>query len=105
MRAAGRRRARRTRRIPMRAFLLGLVAAVALPASASGATWQPVQTLSGAGAQALEAQVAFDSQGGALAIWHRSGVIQTRFRPRGGSFGPAQSLSPAGVASLRGQIA
>ena len=86
-------------------LLIGLLAALALPASAQGQAWQPVQTLSAAGAQALEPQVAFDSQGGALAIWHRSGFVETRFRTAGGGFGPVQTLSLPGGNALRGQVA
>jgi hypothetical protein len=76
-----------------------------LPTAGSAANWGPVQNLSAAGAQAIEPKVAFDPGGNALAIWHRSGVIQTRFRPRGGSFEPVQNLSPAGVDSIRGDLA
>jgi hypothetical protein len=87
--------------------MLGLlvVAALALPGSTSAATWLPVETLSAGGAQAIEPQVALDSNGNALAIWHRAGFVQTRFRPLGGSFGPAQDLSLPGGNALRGQVA
>jgi hypothetical protein len=48
--------------------MLGLLVALALPATASGQTWLPVQTLSAPGGSAMEAQVAFDTAGNALAI-------------------------------------
>jgi hypothetical protein len=82
-----------------------VLAGLVLPAPAAAATWGPVQTLSAAGAQAMEAQVAFDDQGNALAIWHRAGFVQTRFRPSGGGFGPVQTLSLPGGNALRGQVA
>jgi DNA-binding beta-propeller fold protein YncE len=107
MSAAGRRDGHRGSRISRRVLALLVVAAagLALPGSASAATWLPVQTLSAAGAQAIEPQVALDAEGNALAIWHRAGFVQMRFRPRGGSFGPAQDLSLPGGNALRGQVA
>jgi hypothetical protein len=72
-----------------------------------GGTFGPPQTLSAPGQNAGGAQVAFDAQGNAIAIWRRSDVtsdgtkvrIQAAFRPTGGAFGPSQTLS-AGNASF-----
>jgi hypothetical protein len=65
-----------------------------------GGAWGAAQTLSAAGRDASEPQVAFDPAGNAIAVWTRfDGTvtrIETAFRPAGGSFGAVQTISTAG---------
>jgi hypothetical protein len=60
----------------------------------------PIQNLSAAGQNALEAQVAVDSDGDAVFTWRRfDGAhwrIQARARSAAGALGPVQTLSAAG---------
>jgi hypothetical protein len=75
----------------------------------AGSGWDSPETLSAAGQSAELPQVAIDSDGNALAIWHRfdgtDDRVQASFRPAGGSFGAADTLSDAGQAAVRAQIA
>jgi hypothetical protein len=70
-----------------------------------GGTFGPPQSLSAAGQDAARPQIAFDGQGTAIAIWERSDGtndrLQAAFRPAGGSFGPAQTISAGDAAFKR----
>jgi hypothetical protein len=72
---------------------------------ASGAT----ETISEAGRDASEPQVAFDPSGNAVAVWTQWDGSHSRthaaFRPTGGSFGGDQTISPAGRDANRPQVA
>jgi hypothetical protein len=66
-----------------------------------GGTFGPAETISAAGRTAIEPDVAMDDAGNAIAVWERhsdeGGLrAQATFRPRGGNFGPAQTLSEPG---------
>jgi uncharacterized repeat protein (TIGR01451 family) len=59
------------------------------------------QTISDPG-QSFDPRVAMDAQGGAAAVWQRSGDgIQAAFRPAGGGFGDVQTVSDPGGNSAR----
>ena len=80
------------------AWALGLLCAIALPASARAGVWlPPAFGLSVDGSDASEMHVAMDSAGDAVAVWVRNGVVQTAFRPAGGtnSFGGATDMPGA----------
>ncbi|MDQ3990775.1 MAG: hypothetical protein M3245_00490, partial [Actinomycetota bacterium] len=69
----------------------------------------PLQTLSDAGQDAYEPQVAVDPDGHAVVVWrHLDGTnyrIQARRRSAGGALSPVQTLSVAGRNSLSPQVA
>jgi hypothetical protein len=77
---------------------------------AEDGTFDPVQTISDAGQDASEPQIALDSSGNAVAVWTRFDGsfdrIQAAYRPAGAgsSFGAAQTLSPAGQDSTSPQV-
>ena len=64
-------------------------------------TFGPTQTISVAGKNASEPQVAFDSSRNAIAVWSRSNgantLIEAAFRPVNGSFGSPQVISSPGA--------
>jgi hypothetical protein len=64
-----------------------------------GGTFGAVQTLSAAGQNASEPQVAMDAQGNAIAVWSRfDGTalrVQAAYAPSGGPFGAVQTVSSA----------
>jgi hypothetical protein len=66
-------------------------------------------TISSAGRDASEPQVAFDPNGNAIAVWTQfdgsHGRTHAAFRPAGGSFGGDQTISPAGRDATAPQIA
>jgi hypothetical protein len=63
-------------------------------------TFGPVETLSAAGTDASQPQIALDAGGNAVAVWTRSQGGQVRVeaaaRPAGGSFGAVQTISGSG---------
>jgi hypothetical protein len=64
----------------------------------AGGGWGAPQTLTGNPHQPNGLglpNVAFESAGGALAVWRDAGALQAAFRPAGGDFGPPQVLSQA----------
>ena len=67
--------------------------------SASG-NLGPIQTLSAAGQNGLDARIAIDAKGRAFVVWRRSdganARIQLRRRSASGNLGPVQTLSAAG---------
>jgi hypothetical protein len=75
----------------------------------AGGTFEAPKTLSDPLQSASLPQIAFDSSGNAIAIWTRSdgadGRTQFSFRPAGGSFGSAQTISGAGLDANEPQIA
>jgi hypothetical protein len=76
---------------------------------AADGTWGATATISQAGRDAYQPQVAFDSNGNAIAVWTQFdgifGRIHAAFRPTGGSFGGDQIISPAGADANAPQIA
>jgi hypothetical protein len=66
----------------------------------AGGNFEAAQNLSPAGGDAFEPQIAIDASGNALAAWRRfDGAdyrVQAAFRPAGGAFGAASTLSAAG---------
>jgi hypothetical protein len=75
---------------------------------AADGTFDATQTISDPGQPASSPQVAFDPSGNAIAVWTRfdgtNGRIQAAFRPAGGSFGAAQTISAAGGDASQPQI-
>jgi hypothetical protein len=73
-----------------------LILAFAVPTLAA---WIPAVTLSDPGDFARLAEVAIDRKGNAIVVWRGFDGTNYRaraaFRPRGGSFGPVQTLSAA----------
>ena len=66
-------------------WALGLLCAMALPASAHAGAWlPPAFDLSSNGFDASEVHVAMDASGDTLTVWVRHGVVQSSFRPAGG---------------------
>lgn len=66
-----------------------------------GGVLSPVQTLSNSGRNALEPEVAIDSEGDAVYVWRRTDGLDTRIQGRvrtglGGVLGPIQNLSGGG---------
>jgi hypothetical protein len=76
---------------------------------AANGTWGSIATISTAGRDAYEPQVAFDPSGNAIAVWTQWDGAHSRthaaFRPAGGNFGGDQTISPAGRDANRPQIA
>jgi hypothetical protein len=76
------------------------------PAGESFATPETISDVSGS---AFDPQIAFDKRDNALVAWARSDGsndrIETRFRPRDGSFGAHQVVSPAGEDAFEPRIA
>lgn len=72
--------------------VVAMLTAVAVPvlSAHAAATWLAPATLSSAGSDAHESHfdVAMSSGGDTLAVWLRGGVLESSFRPAGGSFGP-----------------
>jgi hypothetical protein len=93
--------------------LLGLAVAVATLAAAAPAQavpqWLTPQTLSEAGKDASQQQVAFDQGGDAVVVWQSSGgpepVIMAAARPAGGAFSAAQTLSDPSAFSMSPDVA
>lgn len=75
----------------------------------AGGAWGPVDVLSAAGQDASTPRIALDGSGSAYAIWSRSngsrGVIETRVKPAGGSWGLTGALSSATYTGGYPQIA
>ena len=75
----------------------------------SGGSFAGAQTISDAGQGASDPHIGFDPQGNAIAIWPRSDGANTRiqaaFRPVGGAFGGAQTISDAGQDAFDPEIA
>ncbi len=95
-----------------RAALVGLVCAMVMlwPGQASAApTWQPATDLSAPGQDAREPQLALDQSGNALAVWLRPNgsntVVQSAWRPAGGSWGATQDVSAPGGHAFTPQVA
>lgn len=67
---------------------------------ASDRSFGPAQTISEPGQDAFSPRVVFNSLGNATAVWRRfdgtNVVLQAAFRPAGGSFGAAQTISEPG---------
>jgi hypothetical protein len=84
-----------------------LVQAAVRPAATG--VWQAPVDLSVAGQNADRPQVAFDSQGNAVAVWQRSNgasyVVQAAVRPAGGSWQAPVDLSAAGQNAGDPQVA
>ncbi len=80
----------------------------ALGRSAAGAL-SPVQTLSGVGQHAIDAQVAVDPDGDAVLAWRRTNgtnyLVQARARSAAGVLSPVQTLSAAGQHAFAPQVA
>ena len=76
---------------------------------AADGTLGATATISQAGRDASEPQVAFDPSGNAIAVWSQFDSPNSRthaaFRPVGGSFGGDQTISPAGADANAPQIA
>jgi hypothetical protein len=75
----------------------------------AGGAWQMASPLSAIGANAAEAQIAFDAQGNAIAVWARGTganlTVQAAVRPAaGGTWGTSVDLSAAGVMSNQPRI-
>jgi len=71
-------------------------------------TFGSPQSISVAGRDAFEPQIAFDSSGNATAVWTQwdgpHSRIYAAFRPSGGSFGAGQAISPSGQDATAPQI-
>ena len=78
-------------------------------ARSAGGVLSAIQTLSGAGQDASDPQVAVDTDGDAVFTWARSDGtnqrIQARARSAGGVLGPVQTLSAAGRDAFQPQVA
>jgi hypothetical protein len=76
---------------------------------AADGTLGATATISDAGRDAYEPQVAFDPNGNAIAVWTQfdgaHGRTHAAFRPTGGSFGGDETISPAGRDASAPQIA
>lgn len=66
----------------------------------AGSAWQPAQDLSAPGQGAVNAKVALNAGGNAVAVWQRSNgtneIVQAAVRAAGGAWQPAQDLSAPG---------
>jgi hypothetical protein len=69
-----------------------------------GGSFSTPQFLSAAGATAQSPSVAFDSQGNAMAVWSRNGIVEYATRPPGGVFGAGQALSSGGEDSEQPKV-
>jgi len=82
------------------------VQAAARPA---GGPWQAPVSLSAAGQDAYDAQVAIDPHGAAVAVWDRSDgtdqIVQVASRAAGGAWQPPLSLSASGQNAIYPQVA
>ncbi len=78
-------------------------------APAASGVWQTPADLSATGEDALNAAVATDPAGDAVAVWQRSNgtnqIVQAAVRPAGGSFGASVDLSATGQNALSPQVA
>jgi hypothetical protein len=86
------------------ALLTGLTALLIAPASASAAaTWLPSKTVSNTANEAGHVDAAMDRNGNTLVTWFENigGENRTRaaYRPAGGNFQAAQTLSTAGASA------
>jgi hypothetical protein len=74
----------------------------------AGGAWGSTATISTAGRDAYEPQVAFDPSGNAIAVWTQfdgaHGRVRASFRPAGGAFGADQTISPGGRTAVAPQI-
>jgi hypothetical protein len=74
----------------------------------AGGSWQTAIDLSATGGNALNPQVAVDSQGDAVAVWQRSNganyIVQRAARPAGGAWQAPTDLSAAGRDALFPQV-
>ena len=87
------------------AWALGLLCAIALPASARAGAWlPPAFDLSTNGFDAGEVHVAMDSAGDALAVWVRNGVVQSSFRPAGGANSFSVAADMPGAATVASHL-
>jgi RNA polymerase sigma factor (sigma-70 family) len=76
----------------------------------AGAAFGAADTISEAGTEATDPQVAIDDQGNAVAVWSRAVsptdlTVQSAFRPAGGSFDSPQIISGAGLVIMNPQVA
>jgi hypothetical protein len=75
----------------------------------AGGSWGSPATLSEAGQEASEPQIAVAPSGGAIAVWARydgsDDVVQAVVKPAGGSWGSPTTLSEAGENATEPQIA
>jgi hypothetical protein len=76
---------------------------------AANGTFGSTATISAAGTDASEPEIAFDPGGNAIAVWTQFDGSKRRvhaaFRPAGGSFGGDQTISPAGGDASAPEIA
>ena len=77
-------------------------------ARSAGGVLSAVQTLSPAGQDAFEPEVAIDDTGRAVFVWERSDGtnirVQTRARSAGGVLSAVQTISPAGADAIRSRV-
>jgi hypothetical protein len=89
--------------------LASLVALLVGAATPAGAAWTAPATLSAAGQNALDPQVAVDANGNAVFTWRRfdgaNWRIQARARSAAGALGTIQNLSAAGQYANTSQVA
>ena len=92
-----------------RAFFLVLLPVLLVwpAASEAGTQWRTPITLSGAGG--FSPRIDVDAQGNAIAVWVEPDAgfnrIKAAVRPKDGSFGAAQFVSPSGVNTLEPRVA
>ncbi len=74
----------------------------------AGGAWGATATISTAGRDAFEPQVALDTSGNAIAVWTQydgaHGRTHAAFKPAGGAFGGDQTISPGGRDAIAPQI-
>jgi hypothetical protein len=74
----------------------------------AGGNWGATASISTAGRDAYDPQVAFDPSGNAIAVWTQwdgaHGRAHAAFRPAGGSFGGDQTISPGGRDATTPQV-
>jgi RTX calcium-binding nonapeptide repeat (4 copies) len=74
-----------------------------------GKGWEASRRISAPAAATEAPQLAMDSLGNAVAVWHRSNgrdsVVQAAVRPKSGEWSSAQDLSPAGERAFNADVA
>jgi hypothetical protein len=88
------------------ALAITLLAVLAFASSASAARkWLPPQVVSNPANPVTDVDVAMDRNGNTLVTWSEtisgSNIIRASYRPAGGAFGPAKSLSAAGASATQ----
>lgn len=75
----------------------------------AGGLWSPPESLSAAGQNAYEQQVAVDGAGNAVAVWRRwngaNWLVQSAVRPTGGAWSAPHDLSAPGQDALAPEVA